>query len=198
MGGYHQVIIHLKCKNCTSSLLGTPPHFVPQRELRTMWSGKPGLWSSGWGWLRKGTPCWCQRQAVGSPGRLRTGMSSLPSVRAWQDGSDGLWQESCKWLPRIITGNAEEHELPREGAPISKCCLAVFPPHRSQLPIRGSQRAFVPGRESDTTLLSFSVWCSLDVVSWTPEILFFWLKWKVFAGCSGIRQKIQGGTKVGI
>ena len=64
-----------KFRNHPSSPVVLMPPFCPQRRRRMTWSGKPGWWSSGWGWRRRGTPCWCLRRAAGSPGRLPTGES---------------------------------------------------------------------------------------------------------------------------
>lgn len=50
--------------------------FSHQKSLRRTWSVKPGWWSSGSGWLRRGMQCWYPHLEVASLELLQTGKKS--------------------------------------------------------------------------------------------------------------------------
>ena len=116
-GGHHGWLSHswippsanrFKFRNHLSSPLVLMPPFCPQRRRRMTWSGKPGWWSSGWGWRRRGTPCWCLRRAAGSPGRLPTGETPL----LWWPGA-GQASDLLRLSQKMLSTTS----CPRKGRP---------------------------------------------------------------------------------
>ena len=137
------------------------PAFCPQRRRRMTWSGKPGWWSSGWGWRRRGTPCWCLRRAAGSPGRLPTGESPFLLV---------AWGRSGELPAGIVTENVKYYKLPREGPPSPNAPVLLVLACCNHHPLTGSQRSFIAGQESDTMLLSSPEWAPR---TWLPNLQKF-------------------------